>query len=412
MKKAIMTVGIMSVIAPTIGENIVFADNSEIARSVSQTLNATGTVVGVGKNDVLNVRKGPSVNYSVIGTVKDGTSLKVIGKASNGWYKISYNGKEAYVSNKYISLNSNNSSSIKGKVNLSTDNLNIRKSATTNSKVVGKIPPKSSVTILSTSTNGWYKVSYNGIEGYSSSKYITLTNTSSTTSSSTSSSNSTSSTVNNNIGKIATVKTSALNVRSGAGTSYSVINKVYSGNKVKIVGYNSNGWYNIELSSGAKGWCSAKYLGDFKEGSLNQSSSSSSNTQSNSNNQTQSQKVQAVINLAKAQLGKPYVWGAEGPNSFDCSGLTQYVYKKAANVSLPRSSKTQGTVGTYVSKSNLQSGDLVFFDSDYGNTISHVGIYIGNNEMIHSPKPGDVVKVVKINSNHYTKAYITARRVL
>ena len=409
MKKAIMTVGIMSVIAPT--QNIVFADNGEIVRSISQTLNTTGTVVGIG-NSVLNVRKGAGTNYSVVGTVKNGASLKITGKASNGWYKVSYNGKEGYVSNKYVSLNTSNSTGNKGKVNISNGNLNIRKSATTNSSIVGKIPAKSTVTILSTSTNGWYKVSYNGVEGYCSSKYITLTNTNSTTSSSTSGSNSNSSTTNKNIGKIATVKTNALNVRSGAGTSYSVINKVYSGNVVKIVGCNSNGWYNVELSSGAKGWCSAKYLGDFREGSLNQSSNSSSNTQSNSSNQTQSQKVQAVINLAKAQLGKPYVWGAEGPNSFDCSGLTQYVYKKAANVSLPRSSKSQGTVGTYVSKSNLQPGDLVFFDSDYGNTISHVGIYIGNNEMIHSPKPGDVVKVTKINSNHYTKAYITARRVL
>ena len=409
MKKAIMTVGIMSVIAPT--QNIVFADNGEIVRSISQTLNTTGTVVGIG-NSVLNVRKGAGTNYSVVGTVKNGASLKITGKASNGWYKVSYNGKEGYVSNKYVSLNTSNSTGNKGKVNISNGNLNIRKSATTNSSIVGKIPAKSTITILSTSTNGWYKVSYNGVEGYCSSKYITLTNTNSTTSSSTSGSNSNSSTTNKNIGKIATVKTNALNVRSGAGTSYSVINKVYSGNVVKIVGYNSNGWYNVELSSGAKGWCSAKYLGDFREGSLNQGSSSSSNTQSNSSNQTQSQKVQAVINLAKAQLGKPYVWGAEGPNSFDCSGLTHYVYKKAANVSLPRASKSQGTVGTYVSKSNLQPGDLVFFDSDYGNTISHVGIYIGNNEMIHSPKPGDVVKVTKINSNHYTKAYITARRVL
>ncbi|MGW1028034.1 NlpC/P60 family protein [Streptomyces sp. NPDC002577] len=98
-----------------------------------------------------------------------------------------------------------------------------------------------------------------------------------------------------------------------------------------------------------------------------------------------------VIDFAKAQIGKPYVWGATGPDSYDCSGLTQAAWK-SAGVSLPRTTWDQVKVGTTVSVDDAQPGDLVFFYDD----ISHVGIYIGNGEMIHAPKPGAYVRVESI----------------
>jgi cell wall-associated NlpC family hydrolase/uncharacterized protein YoxC len=99
-----------------------------------------------------------------------------------------------------------------------------------------------------------------------------------------------------------------------------------------------------------------------------------------------SRAAQAVA-FAKAQLGKPYVWGATGPSSYDCSGLTQAAWR-AAGVSLPRTTYDQVNAGTPVSKDQLQPGDLVFFYSD----VSHVGIYVGNGKIIHAPKPGDVIQ--------------------
>ncbi|MBI0297383.1 C40 family peptidase [Streptomyces sp. PRKS01-29] len=102
-------------------------------------------------------------------------------------------------------------------------------------------------------------------------------------------------------------------------------------------------------------------------------------------------KAAQVIAFAKAQLGKPYVWGATGPSSFDCSGLTQAAWK-SAGISLPRTTWDQVKAGTRVSTSQLQPGDLVFFYDD----ISHVGLYIGDGMMIHAPKPGDVVKKAPI----------------
>jgi cell wall-associated NlpC family hydrolase len=110
--------------------------------------------------------------------------------------------------------------------------------------------------------------------------------------------------------------------------------------------------------------------------------------------------AQVAIDTALAQRGKPYVWAGSGPNSFDCSGLTSFAYK-AAGINLPRTSKAQATVGTPVARAALKPGDLVFFYSP----ISHVGIYIGNGQMVHAPTSGDVVKVTNVSAmGHFAGA--------
>ncbi|THA74961.1 glycoside hydrolase [Streptomyces sp. A0642] len=100
-----------------------------------------------------------------------------------------------------------------------------------------------------------------------------------------------------------------------------------------------------------------------------------------------STKAEKVMAFARAQLGKPYVWGATGPASYDCSGLTQAAWK-AAGVDIPRTTWDQVNVGTRIATADLQPGDLVFFYDD----ISHVGIYKGDGMMIHAPKPGANVR--------------------
>ena len=111
-----------------------------------------------------------------------------------------------------------------------------------------------------------------------------------------------------------------------------------------------------------------------------------------------------AIQLAKSKLGCKYVWGATGPNTFDCSGLMYWVAKQLGK-SIPRTSKEQSRSGTPVSKANLLPGDLVFFANKNG--VHHVGMFIGNNEFIHSPQTGDVVKISKLSSR---KDYYCARR--
>jgi cell wall-associated NlpC family hydrolase len=109
--------------------------------------------------------------------------------------------------------------------------------------------------------------------------------------------------------------------------------------------------------------------------------------------------AQTAIDTAKAQLGKPYVYAAAGPNSFDCSGLTMYAWA-AAGVSLPHSSGMQYASLPHVPMDAMQPGDLVFF----GSPIHHVGMYLGGGVMIHAPQTGDVVKISPVYRNDFAGA--------
>ncbi|MCL6632386.1 MAG: C40 family peptidase [Alicyclobacillus herbarius] len=106
----------------------------------------------------------------------------------------------------------------------------------------------------------------------------------------------------------------------------------------------------------------------------------------------------------------PYVWGAAGPNAFDCSGLVMYVYHRFG-ISMPHSSYAQFGMGEPVAKSNLQPGDLVFFSTD-GAGASHVGIYIGDGNMVSAQSPRSGVKIANIFSGYWASYYIGARRIV
>ncbi|MFJ2767395.1 NlpC/P60 family protein [Streptomyces sp. NPDC087300] len=107
----------------------------------------------------------------------------------------------------------------------------------------------------------------------------------------------------------------------------------------------------------------------------------------------------AAVSYAYKALGSPYVWGATGPNAFDCSGLTQAAYR-SAGVSLPRTTYAQIAAGQRVPRSALRPGDLVFFYSG----ISHVGIYVGHGEMIHAPNPSAPVRLAPIDQMPFAGA--------
>lgn len=247
-----------------------------------------------------------------------------------------------------------------------------------------------------------------------------------------------------------------VNFRSEANTDSEIIEELEIGSTVKVLETEGE-W--LKVSKGDKeGYISSLYVSDeapvieveeevvVEQQETTQTSNNTqtnNNTQNNSNAQSsnrpntnnqgssnqgsgQAQKppqeqaappassssaVQAVINLAYSKIGSPYVWGAEGPNAFDCSGLTSYVFRNAAGVSLPRTSSAQSGYGQTVSKANLQPGDLVFFNTS-GSGVSHVGIYVGGGNMVHSPTEGSTVHVTSINSSYYSSRFVTAKRVL
>jgi peptidoglycan DL-endopeptidase CwlO len=111
----------------------------------------------------------------------------------------------------------------------------------------------------------------------------------------------------------------------------------------------------------------------------------------------------AAMTTALGRLGKPYRWGAMGPNAFDCSGLVKWSFANVGR-NLPRTSRAMASVGTPVARRDLQPGDLVFFYQP----ISHVGIYIGNNKIVHASQTGQPVKVSDITYMRFT----TARRII
>lgn len=106
-----------------------------------------------------------------------------------------------------------------------------------------------------------------------------------------------------------------------------------------------------------------------------------------------------ALRYAMSKIGDPYVWGAAGPNSFDCSGLTMWAYKQVG-INLPHYAGSQWNAGTHVSRGDLQPGDLVFFYSD----LHHMGIYVGGGKMLHAPQTGDVVKIASMSGRPFAGA--------
>lgn len=121
--------------------------------------------------------------------------------------------------------------------------------------------------------------------------------------------------------------------------------------------------------------------------------------------------VSSLIAKAKNFIGLPYRFGGTSPVSgFDCSGFMQYVYKQNG-VDLPRTSQAMASSGRSVARGELKAGDMVFFRTE-GSRISHVGMYIGDNQFIHAPRTGRSIEITSLNSGYWSKTFATARRVL
>lgn len=184
----------------------------------------------------------------------------------------------------------------------------------------------------------------------------------------------------------------AANIRQGAGTSYAISKTLAAG-----------GTYSYTAAQQADGYVwycigNNEWIASAAVTVVSDAASGGSGTSTPGNNVTppaNQTKVAAVIALAQQQLGKPYVWGGKGPDVFDCSGLMYYIFLNAAGVNIGGWTVPQESSGKSVSLNALQPGDIIFW-GPRGNTY-HDALYIGNNQYIAAPEPGDVVRIQTIS---------------
>ena len=200
-----------------------------------------------------------------------------------------------------------------------------------------------------------------------------------------------------------------LNVRSGAGTNNKVISTLNNNDDVEILGEES-GWYKVRLSNGTIGYVGAGYIAKTQGNVTNNSQRDVTNNSQRDNSQTDviadtnkpgltpTKASGAVAKIAQSLLGTRYSWGGTSTSGFDCSGFTQYVYKKALGINIPRVSRAQATAGRAVSLANAIAGDLLYFDTMGSGTVSHVGIYLGNGKFIHASGTASNPEYVKTSS--------------
>lgn len=261
--------------------------------------------------------------------------------------------------------------------------VNLRSGPGTSYSIIQLVPQGTALTATGASNGSWTPVTVGGKSGYMWGAYLTATGpTTSTAATSTATGSATA--------------TGDVNVRSGPGTSYTIVGVATQGTKVATTGKTSGGWTEV-VWSGVNRWIYSAYL-----------TASTSTVTYGAPTATTSTRAQTVINYALSKVGDAYVWAAAGPNSFDCSGLTMMAYRQVG-ISLPHHAADQATMGTAVSRANLKPGDLIFWYTPVG----HVSIYIGNGEMVHarSTKYG----VVRQTVDSYIQAggqYVGARRYL
>jgi cell wall-associated NlpC family hydrolase len=172
-----------------------------------------------------------------------------------------------------------------------------------------------------------------------------------------------------------------------------------------VTGTNGDPWYRLAWN-GSWGWADGIYLipTDAPTSTAPAPVASSAPVRG-------SARGDALVQVAMAQVGKPYVWGGTGPDGFDCSGLTLFAARKALGVTLPRVAVDQFKAGVAVKPDELQPGDLVFYANTYTTGISHVGIYIGGGRWVSALDEKIGVKAISLDEPYWKQRYAGARRI-
>lgn len=430
-----------------------------------------GTVTEI----TVNVREKASTDSKKVMYVTQDDKVEVLEKVGD-WYKIEAKNKTGYVFGEYIKVDDSKLSSSEKTNNEQTENQTTKneeenKDVTTDapnklivkSKTQIRIVPTISSSVIYTAskdaeikiieqTNNWTYVSIENILGWVRTDKIIEENAITSSEKSTDDNSETPTTTENKEEtttktKVAYIKYDTVNLREKASTSSKSLAKLKLNDEVTVLEKVNSVWSKVEVD-GKTGYISTDLLSDKKQ--VEETTDTSTNNSTTSRNgedtsrentttststkkeeeetsndtedttekkeETTSSKVTGadIVAYAKKYLGYKYVYGGTSPSTgFDCSGFTYYVYKHFG-YTLSRSSVSQATNGKEVAKSNLQPGDLVFYKNTSLTRIGHVGIYIGDNKMIHASEPGVGVIITDIDSasHNYPKRYVTSRRII
>ncbi|MCT4565613.1 MAG: SH3 domain-containing protein [Maledivibacter sp.] len=353
-----------------------------LSLSLACVASSTFTVFGEGQaqgvilGNNVNIRQAPKTGSEVLTKLSIGEEVDVLSNDSN-WYLIETTSKtQGWILNDLIAVDEEKDLLKKGMI--TADTLNVRKEPDIDSGIIATLSKKDEITIINTE-NEWYEISVDKEKkGWIHRDYVEI---------------------KPNYSR-AIIVGDNVNLRKERSIDSEILDTLNIETYIYIKDYLDD-WYNIITAKGQEGWIHKDYVSIVFGDSIE-------NTVSRGANRT----AIKIVQEAKKLLGTPYKYGATGPSRFDCSGFTGYVFKKAG-ISIPRTSSEQSKVGKKVSKSNLQIGDLVFFNSNgKGTRISHVGIYIGNGKFIHASSGSKYSVIISdITTGNYNKRYVKARRV-
>lgn len=344
----------------------------------------TAVLARVSARTAVNIRSQAGVHGKILGVLERGQQLNQTGTPVNGWVPVAYRGHTAYVDHHYLSSvawrpSTSNPSASSSPVGFAqaTTYVNVRAGHSMQTTKVGMLSPGEKVGLTGRTSQGFSEVVYNGVHRWVASRYLSTTTVKPTPKPTPKPAHTT------------TVYTTAnLNLRNGASMSASVATTVSRGTALTTTGRTTGIWTQVNYH-GHNLWASSTYLTTTTPAPTPKPRPAPSPSVSPSSARA------AIVNYAKAQVGKAYIWGGEGPNGFDCSGLVLKAYQQAG-IYLPHYSGSQIARGHRISLDEIQPGDLLAKPGG-----GHIAIYVGNGQIVEAANPRAGVRLTSIYSSLY-----------
>lgn len=396
----------------------------------------TAVIANTG-GDSVRLRSGASKSASVLTMLSEGAIVLITNgpKDADGvtWYQVQYAGRSGWVDADFIGARK--LTDYAAVTFTDGSGVRLRDNTDTNANVIGVVPEGAIVLIVSGPTfnadgTPWYHVNHAGKHGYLMGTYLVPTNAPPGTKANTPAPAPAATAPDVKEGdrvKVTNTDNAGVRLRGAVGYSADVLTILEEGTVVTVVGApttdtKGNGWVPVSFD-GTKGFVVGPYLTKTTDAPTKKTPlparPSSSQAPPSSGAPPTPQSAPAtpttlggkIVAEAMKYVGYPYVWAGASPSGFDCSGFLLYVVQKVSGQNLTHSIGQQASSGQYVSKANLQPGDLVFFANTYTAGLSHAGIYIGGGRFVHAENEGTGVVVSNIDGGYYGPKYYTARRL-